>query len=64
MRDFLELKRRGKKFPLPVKLVAEFHSGVIGLLVTWWILHFEDNITAEQMDEYYYQLVNENIRLE
>ena len=62
--DFLELKRRGKQFALPVELVAEIHSGVISLLVTWWILHFEDHITAEQMDEYYYQLVNEKIRLE
>ncbi|MBB6024058.1 AcrR family transcriptional regulator [Paenibacillus sp. JGP012] len=61
--DFLELKRRGKQFALPVELVAEFHSGVISLLVTWWLLHFEEEITAEQMDEYYYQLVNENIRL-
>lgn len=63
-RDFLELKKRGKQFSLPVELVAEFHSGVISLLVTWWILHFEENITAEQMDQYYYQLVNENILLE
>lgn len=63
-RDFLELKRRGKQFSLPIELVAEFHSGVIRLLVTWWIQHFEENVTAEQMDEYYYLLVNENIMLE
>jgi len=59
-----EIFRRGKQFSLPIELVAEFHSGVIRLLVTWWIQHFEENVTAEQMDEYYYQLVNENIMLE
>ncbi|WFA82767.1 MULTISPECIES: TetR/AcrR family transcriptional regulator [Paenibacillus] len=62
--DFLELKRRGKQFSLPIELVAEFHSGVIRLLVMWWIQHFEENVTAEQMDEYYYLLVNENIMSE
>ncbi|MFC9707161.1 TetR/AcrR family transcriptional regulator [Paenibacillus sp. NPDC056933] len=62
--DFLELKQRGKYYSLPIKLVAEFHSGVISLLVAWWIHHFEDDVTAEQMDHYYYQLVNEKIWLE
>ncbi|MDQ0656149.1 TetR/AcrR family transcriptional regulator [Paenibacillus sp. W2I17] len=63
-RDFLELKRRGKQFSLPIELLAEYHSGVISLLVTWWIYHFEEDVTAEQMDEYYYQMVNEIIMLE
>ncbi|MGF6356621.1 hypothetical protein ABIE27_004539 [Paenibacillus sp. 4624] len=61
--DFMELKNRGKQFSLPVELAVEFHSGVISLLVNWWIHHFEENITAEQMDEYYYLLVNEKILL-
>jgi AcrR family transcriptional regulator len=61
--DFIELKNRGKQFSLPVELAVEFHSGVISLLVNWWIHHFEENITAEQMDEYYYLLVNEKILL-
>lgn len=63
-RDFLELERRGKQFSLPIELLAEYQSGVISLLVTWWIYHFEENVTAEQMDEYYYQMVNEKIILE
>ncbi|WP_238651821.1 TetR/AcrR family transcriptional regulator [Paenibacillus piscarius] len=63
-RDFLELKKRGKQLSVPIELLAEYHSGVISLLVTWWIYHLEDDVTAEQMDEYYYQLVNEKIMLE
>ncbi|RAI86139.1 TetR family transcriptional regulator [Paenibacillus pabuli] len=63
-RDVLELKKRGKGYSLPIELVAEFHSGVISLLVTWWIHHIGDDVTAEQMDQYYYQLVNEKIWLE
>ncbi|PQP83561.1 TetR/AcrR family transcriptional regulator [Paenibacillus sp. PCH8] len=63
-RDFLELKRRGKQLSAPLELLAEYHSGVISLLVTWWIYHLEEDVTAEQMDEYYYQLVNEKIMLE
>ncbi|WP_341282781.1 TetR/AcrR family transcriptional regulator [Paenibacillus sp. FSL H8-0537] len=63
-RDLLELKKRGKQFLLPIELLAEYHSGVISLLVTWWIYHFEEDMTAEQMDQYYYQLINEKIMLE
>ncbi|OMF46514.1 MULTISPECIES: TetR/AcrR family transcriptional regulator [Paenibacillus] len=63
-RDFLELKRRGKPFSPPIELLAEYHSGVISLLVTWWIYHLEEDVTAGQMDEYYYQMVNEKIMLD
>lgn len=54
----------GKRLSAPIELLAEYHSGVISLLVTWWIYHLEEDVTAEQMDEYYYQLVNEKIMLE
>lgn len=60
-RDFLELKKRGKQFSLPIKLLAEYHSGVISLLITWWIYHSDEDVTAEQMDNYYYQLINNKI---
>lgn len=63
-RDLMELKKRGKQFLLPIELLAEYHSGVISLLVTWWIYHFEEDMTAEQMDRYYYQLINVKFMLE
>lgn len=61
--DFVELKKRGKSYALPIELIAEFHSGVVGSLVAWWSYQDREGISAEQLDKYYYQLINKEIFL-
>lgn len=61
-RDFLEIKKKGKTYPLPIELIEEFHAGVIGALITWWF-HQDKEVSAEQMDKYYYQMISKDISL-
>ncbi len=56
---FLELDRRGKNFPVPIEIIAEFYSGVLSSLSTWWAQN-GSNISAAQMDDYFHQMINED----
>ncbi|QOS79430.1 TetR/AcrR family transcriptional regulator [Paenibacillus sp. JNUCC31] len=61
--DFLELKKRGKNYTIPIELLAEFHSGVISSLILWWS-HQDGEVSLKQLDKYYYQMINKKISLE
>lgn len=45
---------------IPNELIIEFHSGVITTLSTWWFQN-RKSISAEDMDKYFHQLINQDI---
>ncbi|MCC3379646.1 TetR/AcrR family transcriptional regulator [Paenibacillus farraposensis] len=60
MLDFLELKQRGKKFEIPIEIIAEFYASTISSLNIWWIQN-RGNVSAVQMDEYFNQMTNKSL---
>lgn len=60
MLDFLELKQRGKKFEIPVEIIADFYASAISSLNIWWIQN-RGNVSAVQMDEYFNQMTNKSL---
>jgi len=55
--DFIELAESGTTFTVPIEIIAEFYSGVISSLCTWWFQNGK-TVPAEQMDQYFHKMVN------
>jgi AcrR family transcriptional regulator len=55
-----ELNRICKSHTIPNELIIEFYSGVITTLSTWWLQN-RKSVSAEEMDRYFHQLINQDI---
>ncbi|MCR8646016.1 TetR/AcrR family transcriptional regulator [Paenibacillus sp. N1-5-1-14] len=56
----LELNQKGKKFSLPIEIIAEVYSEVSSSLSIWW-LQGGRQVPPEQMDDYFYELLNKDL---
>lgn len=54
-----ELNRLCKNHTIPNELI-EFYSGVTGTLIAWWLQN-RKSVSAEEMDKYFHQLINQDI---
>ncbi|KMN45211.1 TetR/AcrR family transcriptional regulator [Bacillus sp. LK2] len=55
-----ELNRLCNNHTVPIELIIEFHSGVITTLSAWWLQN-RKNVSAEEMDRYFHQMINQDI---
>ncbi|MEC0073950.1 TetR/AcrR family transcriptional regulator [Bacillus anthracis] len=55
-----ELKRLCKNHKIPIELIITYHSGVLTTLTAWWFQN-RNNVLAEEMDEYFHQLISQDI---
>ncbi|MEI4831692.1 TetR/AcrR family transcriptional regulator [Bacillus sp. FJAT-53711] len=55
-----ELSRLCKNHTIPNELIIEFYSGVITTLSTWWLQN-RKSVSAEEMDKYFHQMINQDI---
>lgn len=56
----LELKQKGKKFSVPIEIIAEVYSEVTSSLSIWW-LQGGRQVPAKQMDDYLHELLNKEL---
>ncbi|MFJ8456267.1 TetR/AcrR family transcriptional regulator [Bacillus paramycoides] len=55
-----ELNRLCKNHTIPNELIIEFYSGVTGTLIAWWLQN-RKSVSAEEMDKYFHQMINQDI---
>ena len=55
-----ELNRLCKNHTIPNELIIEFYSGVTATLTAWW-LQSRKSVTAEEMDRYFHQMINQDV---
>ncbi|MED0969500.1 TetR/AcrR family transcriptional regulator [Bacillus paramycoides] len=55
-----ELNRLCKNHTIPNELIIEFYSGVTATLIAWWLQN-RKSISAEEMDKYFHQMINQDI---
>ncbi|HDR8221308.1 TPA: TetR/AcrR family transcriptional regulator, partial [Bacillus cereus] len=53
-------KRLCKNHKIPIELIITYHSGVLTTLTAWWFQN-RNNVLAEEMDEYFHQLISQDI---
>ncbi|MBB6674842.1 TetR/AcrR family transcriptional regulator [Cohnella nanjingensis] len=58
--DLLELQKEGRPFAVPIEVIAEFYTGAVAGLGSWWLLN-DMPVSAEQMDEYLARLIHPEI---
>ncbi|MDR0269911.1 TetR/AcrR family transcriptional regulator [Paenibacillus sp.] len=56
----LELNQKGKKFSVPIEIIAEVYSEVSSSLSIWW-LQGGRQVPPEQMDHYLHELLNKDL---
>ncbi|MGG0237850.1 TetR/AcrR family transcriptional regulator [Bacillus rhizoplanae] len=55
-----ELYRLSKNHTIPFELITEFYSGVISTLTAWWLKN-KSTVSAEEMDQYFHQMINQDV---
>lgn len=56
----MEEEMDGKRFPMPITIIAEFYSGALYALASWWLRN-DMPVSAEEMDDYLDQLIKKDI---
>jgi hypothetical protein len=58
--EMQRLEKRGRRFPVPLSLLAQFYAGAILSSLTWWFAH-DLSSSPEQMGNYVKSLLGETI---